>query len=198
MAIWVIKDNQREGPYEEDDVRELIYEGTYGDADLAIRDGQYHWSTLGEVLGKTRPAYETALMDQQQTPADDELLAGEQPHHFSESVAQNGELPATTVTAPAAATMQPLEMPQTEPEAAPTFVQVPQAIEQLPPRSAPVAPAQPATPVAIVDFQMPFTSMVIFMLKWALATVPALMILGTIIGLFWVGIAMLLAAVAGH
>jgi hypothetical protein len=50
MAIWVIKDGQREGPYDEDDVRELIYEGTYTDNDPAIRDGQYDWSTIGNVL----------------------------------------------------------------------------------------------------------------------------------------------------
>ena len=52
MAIWVIKEGQREGPYEEQDVRELIYEGTYTDADAAIRDGQFDWSTLGQVLGR--------------------------------------------------------------------------------------------------------------------------------------------------
>jgi hypothetical protein len=50
MAIWVIKDGQREGPYDEEDVRELIYEGTYTDNDPAIRDGQYDWSTIGDVL----------------------------------------------------------------------------------------------------------------------------------------------------
>ena len=47
MAIWVIKDGQREGPYEEQDVRELLYEGTYAESDPAIRDGHLDWSTLG-------------------------------------------------------------------------------------------------------------------------------------------------------
>ena len=35
--------------------------------------------------------------------------------------------------------------------------------------------------VVVTDIQMPFTSMVIFMVKWALATIPAFLILG---GLF--------------
>ena len=60
MAIWVIKDRQREGPYEERDVRELVYEGTYTDADPAIRDGQYDWTTLGQVLGRQPPPAQPA------------------------------------------------------------------------------------------------------------------------------------------
>lgn len=36
--------------------------------------------------------------------------------------------------------------------------------------------------VAVVDIQMPFGSMVVFMVKWALASVPALMLLGAIFG----------------
>jgi hypothetical protein len=52
MAIWVIKDGQREGPYDEDDVRELIYEGTYSENDPAIRDGQYDWSTIAQVMDR--------------------------------------------------------------------------------------------------------------------------------------------------
>ena len=53
MAIWVIKDGQREGPYEEQDVRELIYEGTYSDTEPAIRDGQFDWTTLGQILRRS-------------------------------------------------------------------------------------------------------------------------------------------------
>jgi hypothetical protein len=34
--------------------------------------------------------------------------------------------------------------------------------------------------VTVVDFDMPFTSMIGFMIKWALAAIPAMLILGFI------------------
>lgn len=34
--------------------------------------------------------------------------------------------------------------------------------------------------VVIVDIQMPFGSMVVFMVKWAIASIPAMLILGLI------------------
>ena len=41
------------------------------------------------------------------------------------------------------------------------------------------------TQVVVTDIQMPFISMVVFMVKWALAAIPAFLILGGIItGLF--------------
>jgi hypothetical protein len=52
MSIWVLKDGQREGPYEEQDIRELIYEGTYTGDDPAIRGGQFDWTTLGQLLNR--------------------------------------------------------------------------------------------------------------------------------------------------
>jgi hypothetical protein len=36
------------------------------------------------------------------------------------------------------------------------------------------------TEVTVVDVQMPFGSMVVFMVKWAIATIPALIILGLV------------------
>lgn len=36
------------------------------------------------------------------------------------------------------------------------------------------------TEVKVVDFSMPFTSMVVFMIKWAIAAIPAMLILGLI------------------
>ena len=36
------------------------------------------------------------------------------------------------------------------------------------------------TEVTVVDVQMPFGSMVMFMVKWAIATIPALIILGLV------------------
>jgi len=44
-------------------------------------------------------------------------------------------------------------------------------------------PQEPAR-VVVVDLQMPFLSMVVLMVKWALAAIPALMILFFIMSLF--------------
>jgi hypothetical protein len=41
-------------------------------------------------------------------------------------------------------------------------------------------------PVVIVDFQMPFLSMVTFMVKWALASIPALLIVYLLAGMLGV------------
>ena len=44
---------------------------------------------------------------------------------------------------------------------------------------------QIANPVTIVDIKMPFLSMVVFMVKWIVASIPAiiiLMVLGAIVG----------------
>lgn len=43
----------------------------------------------------------------------------------------------------------------------------------------PTPPQPPTSPnrVTVVDFDMPFTSMIGFMLKWAIASIPALLIL---------------------
>lgn len=54
--------------------------------------------------------------------------------------------------------------------------------------AAPVATQyQPAMPsrVSIVDINMPFGSMVLFMVKWSLAAVPALIILTFIFGIIF-------------
>jgi F0F1-type ATP synthase assembly protein I len=40
--------------------------------------------------------------------------------------------------------------------------------------------------VAVVDIQMPFMSMVTFMIKWALASVPAFLILMFLVGMVWI------------
>ena len=47
--------------------------------------------------------------------------------------------------------------------------------------SVPVAPASQA--VTVVDIRMPFGSMVIFLIKWALASIPAILILWLILAL---------------
>ena len=38
-------------------------------------------------------------------------------------------------------------------------------------------------PVSVHDIKMPFGSMVVFMVKWALASIPALIILALFVGL---------------
>jgi hypothetical protein len=42
-------------------------------------------------------------------------------------------------------------------------------------------PSETSAPVRITDIRMPFGSMVIFMVKWAIAAIPAIIIL-TIVG----------------
>jgi hypothetical protein len=165
MAIWVIKDGQREGPYEEQDVRELIYEGTYGDADPAIRDGQYDWTTLGQILGHQMPHFESAL---------------------------------SAVGPPVSLEFPPEEpIPASSPSQPPPMPLPPQVAN---PASEPGTPAAPPAPaqVTIVDFQMPFGSMVLFMVKWAIAAIPAMLILGAIVAIFWIGCLAFMALLLHH
>ncbi len=143
MAIWVLKEGQREGPYEERDVRELMYEGTYTDSDAAIRDGQFDWTTLGQVLERAPAAPEEA----------------------------GAEEPATSQEA----TPEPPPIPE-----------MPEAVPRPPER------------VAVVDFQMPFGSMVVFMVKWVIAAIPALLILGIVAAIFWGVFLALVASLLRH
>ena len=41
-------------------------------------------------------------------------------------------------------------------------------------------PEQPIPEVRVVDVKMPFWSMVVFMIKWAIAAIPAMIILGLV------------------
>jgi hypothetical protein len=159
MAIWVLKERQREGPYEEQDIRELVYEGTYSDSDPAIRDGQLDWSTVGQVLGRQSPTTKPPPVP---APA-----------------------PATAVE-PVIPSALPPELPPPPPYP---------AVESGPatPAVSPEAPAPPAATTApqpmkvtVIDFDMPFGSMVMLMVKWVLASIPALLILGAIGAIFWV------------
>jgi hypothetical protein len=43
----------------------------------------------------------------------------------------------------------------------------------------------PRQAVVVTDIHMPFSSMVLFMVKWAIASIPALIILAMIGALFW-------------
>lgn len=44
---------------------------------------------------------------------------------------------------------------------------------------------QHPTHVTVTDIDMPFMSMVLFMVKWTIATIPALIILAIVGGVFW-------------
>jgi hypothetical protein len=150
MAIWVIKDGQREGPYEEQDVRELIYEGTYSDSDSAIRDGQFDWSTLGQLLGRQPLPAEPSAYDPIPLSAAEPpplLLAPEHPLLSAIPEAEPPPIPGSSPELPSAS-LEPIS-------------------------------------VAVTDFQMPFGSMVLFMVKWVIASIPALLILFAIAALFW-------------
>ena len=86
-----------------------------------------------------------------------------------------GVQPAPATPAPAWSAGQVAGVP-----AAPQLVQaVPQPLPEPPPQMAPPywQPYAPATRVVVTDFNMTFQSMVIFLVKLALAAVPALIIL---------------------
>jgi hypothetical protein len=151
MAIWVFKDGQREGPYQEQDLRELIYEGTYDDTDTAIRDGQFDWTTLGQIL------------DLQPPPSPTE--------------------PPPLLLPPEEESPLPL---QSEPPP------VPAAPQDLP------ATLPPPTRITIADFQIPFGSMFILVLKWCIASLLALLILGFVAVIFWVACIGFLAVLLRH
>jgi len=168
MAIWVIKGGQREGPYEEQDVRELVYEGTYTDSDLAIRDGQFDWSTLGQVLNR---------------------VAATEP-------VPEPEPGSSTEASPPTVPPLPPEPPPFPTPAAEEPPEIPAGTPPPVPRGPPRAPGP--MQVSVVDFQMPFGSMVILMVKWALASIPALLIVGAIAAMFWTAFFALVAAVVHH
>jgi hypothetical protein len=46
-------------------------------------------------------------------------------------------------------------------------------------------PVTQVTPVTVTDIDMPFLSMMSFMVKWALATIPAFFILAVVGGMGW-------------
>ena len=48
--------------------------------------------------------------------------------------------------------------------------------------------------VVVMDIRMPFTSMVVFMVKWAVAAIPAMLILGV---LWWLVMAVLFGVSGG-
>lgn len=51
-----------------------------------------------------------------------------------------------------------------------------------------------STPVRVTDIEMTMWSMMIFMVKWAIASIPAIMIIGAIMTIFsMVGIVVLMA-----
>ena len=70
---------------------------------------------------------------------------------------------------------------------APVYAPVQPALAQTPPAqatiAAPGAVVAPVTRVVVTDVNMSFSSMVVFMVKWAIASVPALIILVLILAL---------------
>jgi hypothetical protein len=58
-------------------------------------------------------------------------------------------------------------------------------ISGAPPPPAPIVEIVPPQPVIVKDIEMPFGSMVVFMVKWSLASIPAFLILFVIGYLFW-------------
>ena len=63
-----------------------------------------------------------------------------------------------------------------------------------------VHPLPPPQPVTVTDVRMPFLSMVVFMIKWALASIPAMLIRSvffTVIGVIFFFVLAALGLAAG-
>jgi hypothetical protein len=71
------------------------------------------------------------------------------------------------------------------------FAREMQTPEPVIPAAAPPAVAR----VCVVDVSMPFSSMVGFMLKWALASIPAAILFGIIVGGLWLLLMTVIAVV---
>lgn len=158
MAIWVFKDGVREGPYEERDIRELIYEGTYRDSDEAIRDGDPAPRTVGEILGRVPGSLPLPVRS---------ALGEAKP-----TLPPHVHLPVPAV---AAAAVAPPPLPAGN-GAEPAVTTPPGLATPLP------------TQVSVVDFSMPFGSVVVLMVKWALAAIPAFLILATVGAICWMAV----------
>ena len=61
---------------------------------------------------------------------------------------------------------------------------VPSDFSMFPEARLRVSPISASTDVRIIDIRMPFGSMVVFMIKWALAAIPAMLILAVIVAVF--------------
>ena len=67
--IHISKNNQREGPYPEEEVRRKISSGELGLTDLGWRQGLANWTSLSELLGiRTPPPIPAALVTARQPP----------------------------------------------------------------------------------------------------------------------------------
>jgi hypothetical protein len=71
-----------------------------------------------------------------------------------------------------------------EPE--PLAIATPPPIPEQPAlQISPPSPLVPKAAVVITDIQMPFGRMVVFMVKWAIASIPAAIVLMTVFFLLW-------------
>ena len=61
--------------------------------------------------------------------------------------------------------------------------------------------AQPPQRISVVDFDMPFSRMVIFMIKWAFAAIPAVIVIWAVMLAFFLAVVVFfggIAALSGH
>ena len=57
MSVYLYRNNQQDGPYEESVVWEWLQAGNCSADDLAIREGMAEWQPLSRVLGFQEPFY---------------------------------------------------------------------------------------------------------------------------------------------
>lgn len=77
-------------------------------------------------------------------------------------------------------------------------IPIPQKTTVPVPPTPPTPTQPPPTRVVVVDFNMPFASMVGLMVKWALASIPAALILAFVFGGAWLFLWGLMIHFSGH
>lgn len=60
MSIYISKNNEQSGPFEESDVRDRLRRGDLSTNDMAIRQGDAGWQRLGEMFPDVKRATEPA------------------------------------------------------------------------------------------------------------------------------------------
>lgn len=91
----------------------------------------------------------------------------------------------------------PPPLPGGEPLLAPAPTVAPAMALPSPVKSRPSKDEQPQS-VIVTDINMPFGSMVLFIMKWSLAAIPALLLLGVTLALAWGLFMALVAGIFAH
>lgn len=75
MSIYLYKNNEQVGPYEESTVRDWLQNGQLSPNDSAIREGMTEWQPLGKLLfGDNQPSGNLNFIDDKRAEMEEQLL----------------------------------------------------------------------------------------------------------------------------